>query len=266
MQSSTLSYAKINLSLKILWKREDWYHFIDSVFQKISLADEMIFEDRNEWIEIRSEWQFRKIPTNSDNTCYKAALAMQKLAKWKQWIKITIYKNIPQKSGLWGWSSNAGEVFKYLNKYWNINLDKNQLIEIWKEIWADIPFFIEDFNCAKVWWIWEIISENENIYKWKYIALLKPKYIEVNTKWAYEEFDKVLSNNNSSINDFEQIIFPHFPDLQIIKDELAQAWALQANMTGSWSTIFWIFESKQSAQEAFDEIKERWWWGVFEIL
>jgi 4-diphosphocytidyl-2-C-methyl-D-erythritol kinase len=277
--NNILSHAKINLSLKITWIRSDWYHLIDSIFQKISLADVITFEDKNDWIEIRSEGEFRKIPTNSHNSCFKAVSILMQFAKIKKWIKITIEKNIPQMAWLWWGSSNAAFVLKFLNNHWNINLCNQKIAELWAMIWADVPFFIYDSVCAKVSWIWEIVNSCDSIYSWNYIALIKPKYIDVNTKWAYWEFDKFL-NTNKSIkltdnlqnelsnfkNDFEQVIFEYFPDLEILKNHFLSTWALQSNMTWSWSVVFWIFNKKSQAEKAFLSISDKWWWWVFEIL
>lgn len=253
------SFAKVNLSLKIIWKVENWYHLIDSIFNKISLADEIIFEDKKEWIEIRTTWEFRKIPTNAWNTCFKIADKMRKFAKWKRWIKIILQKNIPQKAGLWWWSSNAGEVLKYLNKHWEINFDEEKLIEIWASVWADIPFFIKKWNCQKVGWIWEKTEEIFWEFSWKYIAIIKPKYIEIETKWAYEILDKSWKDN------FEEAIFSYFPDLKRIKNELKNSWAIKANMTWSGSCIFWIFENENIAKKSLEKIEGIWWSWVFLI-
>jgi len=254
------SFAKINLSLKILSKLENWYHEIDSIFSKISLFDTITFEDKKEWIEIRSTWEFRKIPTNSLNTCFKVADKMRKLAKWKRWIKISLEKNIPQKAGLWWWSSNAWEVLKYLNHHWEINLSDEKLMEIWASIWADVPFFIKKWNCQKVTWIWEKTEEIKSQYPWKKILVVKPKYIEIDTKWAYKKIDHSWKDN------FEDAIFPYFPDLERIKKEMKIFWAIKSNMTWSWSCIFWIFEDKKTAEKTLEKIEWVWWWEIFEVL
>lgn len=254
------SYAKVNLSLKIISKLENWYHTIESIFTKISLFDEISFEDKKDWIEIRTTWEFRKIPTNSLNTCFKAADIMRKLAKWKKWIKINLEKNIPQKAGLWWWSSNAWEVLKYLNEYWEINLKEEKLIEIWVKIWADIPFFIKKWFCQKITWIWEKTKEIKSEFSWKYILIIKPKYIEIDTKWAYEIIDKSWKDN------FEDALFSYFPDLERIKNKMIKYWAIKANITWSWSCIFWIFNNEDFAKEVLCKINWIWWSGIFKIF
>lgn len=262
------SFAKINLNLKITWTRSNGYHEIDSIFHKISLADQIFFEDKNEWIEIRSSWEFRKIPTNSKNTCFKAAEEMRKLAKWKRWIKIEIEKNIPQKAGLGGGSSNAAEVLKFLNKHWELNLSEEKLIEIWAKIWADIPFFIKENPCQKVSGIWEKLEFSESKFSGDFIFLIKPNYIEIETKWAYWELDKFDFSKvkEDYENDFEAVIFSFFPDLKNIKEKLEKLWALKAWMSWSGSVIFGIFEEESGAKKAEKEFEGLGWSGIFRLL
>ena len=262
--------AKINLGLKIKNKREDWYHDIDSIFQRISLCDELTFKQKTNWIEIKTTWEFRRIPTNAQNTCFKAVYELKKRFWIQKWIHITIEKNVPLMAWLWWGSSDAACVLKYLNKAWDINLSVEELILIWKEIWADIPFFISDLNIANVSWIWENIKElGDWKFKGAYVALFKENFVEINTAWAYDKYDKYTSSNevlSSLTNDFEPAIFEHYPDLKSIKESFIDKWALQANMTWSWSVIFGIFKEKKLAQEAIAELDMNWWGWVYTVL
>lgn len=260
------SYAKINLNLKIIKKREDWYHDIDSLFHKISLCDEIEFFDKSNWIEIISTWEFRKIPTNSSNTCYKAANILRSNFWIQKWICIKIKKNIPIQAWLWWWSSNAASVLKYLNSHWKINLVESELMKIWKLVWADVPFFISNHNSARIEWIWDIITKEKSLYSGKYIALFKPIYINIGTKWSYDQFDNNDRWITNSANDFECVIFKYFPDLQNVKRRFEKNWARVANMTWSWSSIFWIYDSEMQSHEAIANVNLEWWKWVFSLI
>lgn len=262
------AYAKVNLSLAVLDKRPDWYHNLISILQKISLADTIYFESRQNGISIKVTWKSSWIPTNSDNICFKAALEMRKYARRKQWISIHIHKCIDIQAWL-GWGSSDGaEVIKYLNKAWEINFWIDRLIEISKKIWADLPFFVSGHSTAKVAWIWEIVDKCDYPLKWRYIALIKPNYIWINTWWAFNACQNFYCDTVHQIwlNSFEKPVFAHFPDLATIKHKFNEFWAEMAMMSGSWSTLFWIFTSKELANEAIYNLNQYWQWGVYEII
>ena len=261
--------AKINLNLRITWVKEDAYHLLDSDFLKIGLFDEINFEDKNSWIEIRTSWEFRRIPTNSGNSCYKAAKLMQRYSKLNKWIKISIKKNIPLMSWLWWWSSNAAEVIKYLNTRWDVNFDIDRLTEIWKIVWADIPFFLHEKQACNVKGIWEIVSGIENPHTWHFVALFQLEHVRVDTAWAYSQIDKFYRwkwPKWENINAFEKVIFDFYPDLLVIKNSFLNTWATHASLTGCWSVVYWIFEKKSQAENALWCINQKGWRKVVNIF
>jgi 4-diphosphocytidyl-2-C-methyl-D-erythritol kinase len=263
------SFAKINLNLKI-WKKEiNWFHKISSHFQKISLSDKISFEDL-EWEKIKIEtfWEFRKIPTNAENICFKAWKEMQKFAKWKRWIKIILEKNIPLKAGLWWWSSNCAEVLKFLNSHWKINFSEKKLVEIWLKLGSDVPFFIKKENSLKVFWFWEKFKYKKNLFVKNYIIIFQLENVFISTAWAFLEFDKKVfwDLKNNFENDFEKIIYTIFPDLFFIKSFFEKNWSKKAGLSGSGSSIFWIFEKEKDAKKVLEKIKLKGFWGVFKVL
>ncbi|PIU83199.1 MAG: 4-(cytidine 5'-diphospho)-2-C-methyl-D-erythritol kinase, partial [Elusimicrobia bacterium CG06_land_8_20_14_3_00_38_11] len=137
--------AKINLFLDILNKRKDGYHNIRTIFQEISLTDEIYVREIKNGIKIFCAHP--KVPTNKTNLVYKAADLLKKHSGIKKGILIKIKKNIPVGGGLGGGSSDAAAVLKGLNKLWNLKLTKNQLAGIGKKIGADVPFFIYGGRC-----------------------------------------------------------------------------------------------------------------------
>ena len=167
---------------------------------------------------------------------------------------------------MWWWSSDAASVLKYLNSHWDINLSGKELVKIWKLIWADVPFFLSRKNSANVEWIGDLIKYKKSIYSWKYISLFKPRYINISSKWAYQNLDKNIIWDKSVVNWFESTMFKLFPDLKYIKYTFEKSWATQANMTWSWSCIFWIFLDKKMAETAVKTVNLEWWNWVYKFL
>ena len=132
--------AKINLFLRVLDKRIDGYHNIETSFQLIDLYDLISFEKITDEIIIESNEDYLG---GEDNTIYASAIKVKEyLSDKKYGVKINIKKNIPTGSGMGGGSSNAASTIIALNKLWDLNLSKERLSKIAKEIGADVPFFM----------------------------------------------------------------------------------------------------------------------------
>lgn len=246
------SPAKINLTLQILNKRADNYHNLKSEFQTVELSDKLTFTQIPEGIQLITKGKY-KIPNNRDNLVYQIAEKLRVRAKGKVGIKIEIEKNIPLFAGLGGGSSNAATTMKALIKLWKLNLTLEKQIEISKEIGADVPFFLFGGHCL-VEGIGEKITPLKPTLKNKWILIAQLPYIRISTPWAYTQFDKFKTTNyelptTNSTNDFEPTIFKHFPDLKNLKNFYLQQGAKKANLTGSGSAVYGIFNTKTQAQK-----------------
>ena len=132
------SFAKINLSLDVLHKRDDGYHEISTVMQQIDLKDRVILKDKEKGIEIQCNKE--GVPLDESNTVYKAWEKIVEKTGVNRGVHIIIEKNIPVASGLAGGSSNGAAVLRGLNQLWGLNLSEEELFQIGKEIGADVPF------------------------------------------------------------------------------------------------------------------------------
>ncbi|OQX53857.1 MAG: 4-(cytidine 5'-diphospho)-2-C-methyl-D-erythritol kinase [Candidatus Omnitrophica bacterium 4484_213] len=141
------SPAKINLYLKVLGKRKDGYHNIETVMQKINLCDTLVLKEKKRGIRIFCTNE--KVPLDESNLCYQAADLLIKGFSVKKGVEIFIEKRIPVAAGLGGGSSNAASVILGLNKLWNLKINRKGLLKIGGEIGADVPFFISPFLTAK---------------------------------------------------------------------------------------------------------------------
>lgn len=286
-----LSPAKINLSLRILNRRSDGHHNLLMVMEKISLFDEIIFEKIPSGIELAGSPP--DVPVEK-NLAYRAAKLLQESSGVAVGARLQLSKRIPMGGGLGGGSSNAATVLKGLNVLWDLKYSTEKLAQIGVRLGADVPFFIHD-GPALVGGIGDLIKPLKKIAK-LWIILVNPG-VHVSTPLAYQMWDKKgcaekgsdpsgrggksLTQKNQNVrdfttfqgtfgdllqvlrNDFEGVVFPEFPEIQRAKEILVKAGAGGALMSGSGSTVFGLFETKEGRERAFAEIKRKRGWRIF---
>jgi 4-diphosphocytidyl-2-C-methyl-D-erythritol kinase len=253
------AHAKINLSLDVLDKRQDNYHELNSIMQQIDLYDELTFE-KSEDTKVNSDFK--------DDIILKTILKLKELFNVEEGITVSLKKNIPVAAGLAGGSSNAAITLKALNDLWNLNLSREDLIKIGAEIGADIPFFLAGNSCF-VSGKGEI-TENINLPEMN-LVLINPGS-EISTKQAYEELDnkdyekKFSSLKLKNLNDTKEISsnlhndFIHIQkeDTKNIINDLISNGALNASITGKGPAVFGIFEDKEKAEKAYNNLKDKY--------
>ena len=268
------SHAKINLRLDILGKRPDGYHDIRTVFQKITLGDELTIAVTTGATEVTCD--SHQVPHNEGNLAYTAARTLLDRYKIKNGVKIAIRKRIPVAAGLGGGSSNAAATLIGVNQLFELGLSNEELMETGKEIGADVPFFIFG-KSARATGIGEIL-EPMKIAPPLWLLLITPDF-PISTAWAYGSLRRNLTNRENNIiirdcinhfdevitilsNDLEKVVIPRYPVIQIIKDELLDKGARGSLMSGSGSTVFGIFESETEAKEAHTQITKHKSWQI----
>ncbi len=263
------AFAKVNTYLKILSKRPDGFHDIDTIMQNISLYDVISITESDKGIFVESD--DLSIPSGEGNICHKAAARMLDISG-RRGVSIKIDKKIPSGAGLGGGSSDAAAVIRALDKLWALALDKNTMMHIAADIGSDVPFFIEGgrARCRGRGEAVEKLRDSDE----QYLVLIKPEE-SVPTKWAYEEFDKlsavpdykcfgskeggmVCSRTPQAYyeNDFEKVILPKYPGIKKAKDLLISAGAGTALMTGSGSAVFGVVGNKTHADDILSKVKE----------
>ena len=129
--------GKVNLTLNVLDKREDGYHDLESVFQIINLYDEMYIEKTNSCsLELICNIENLE---NGNNIISKAYALLRKKHSEIKGIKVTLIKNIPNESGIGGGSADCANFLIAMNKLFNLNYTKHDLIDIGKTLGADVP-------------------------------------------------------------------------------------------------------------------------------
>lgn len=271
--------AKINLFLEVLNKREDGYHSINSLFQAVSLYDNLKFEltDRPGF-----KLTFKNsidLPNDDDNLIIKAYKLMREKYKFKKGIRIRMEKNIPISAGLGGGSADAAATISACNILYDIKLTNDEMARIGLEIGSDVPFFFSSGQ-ALVTGRGEIIQESDFLIDYS-VVLVNPK-IAVSTAEGYTALKRDLTKQKNPFNlgrcrtikefserlgeagnDFEEIQCAQHPELQKVKDDLYHCGALLAQMSGSGPTFYGIFDSFENVN--IDASFEKRDWQIYTV-
>ena len=137
-----LSPAKVNLYLGVTSTRADGYHELATVFERVALADELVFAWRDAGISCASDAP--ALPTDERNIVMRAAQLLQVRSGCTQGVHVTIHKRIPVAAGLGGGSSNAAVALSTLNRQWELGLSREALTSLGRELGADVPFFLAE--------------------------------------------------------------------------------------------------------------------------
>ncbi len=259
------SPAKINLRLEILKKREDGYHELRTVLQKISLHDVLHFSLKNErGLFITTDHP--DLPVGKRNLVYPAVQSILKKSHYRGGVAVEIEKRIPLGAGLGGGSSDAATALMAMNQLLKTHLSKKELMRMALEIGADVPFFIFD-SAAIASGIGEKLKKIELPESW--YVLIYPNF-EVSTRWAYENFlltkskfhinlHKLLRSpqdvSQILLNDLEEVVSREYAEIGEMKKMLYAAGALGASMTGSGPTVFGLFAGEGGAREAYKKVR-----------
>ena len=268
------SPAKINLGLKVIGKRSDGYHNIETIFQMVSLYDDITLTESDTGITLHSN--NRDIPLNGKNLTYKAAYLLRERTGVKKGVKIEIDKNIPISAGLGGGSSNAAATLLGLNYIWELRLSKEDLLSIARLLGADVPFFLSGvraFGTGRGDEL-QILSVTSKFY----VILLNPG-ISMSTEWVYKNLKLELTKGRKNIsikkfisekrevedlavilfNDLESVVIEKYEVIGRMKDVLLSAGAYGALMSGSGSTVFGIFKDYNLAKQVGEMLKRDEW-------
>ena len=266
------AYAKINISLDIVGKREsDGYHLLKMIMQNIDLYDEISIEKQKEGITITCNKNY--VPTDSRNLAYKAASLFKETYNIEDGVHIDIVKNIPVSAGLAGGSTDAAAVLKLMNKIFEVNVSDEELMDIGLKLGADIPYCING-GTALCEGIGEKITTLQP-FKDKILVLVKPSF-GVSTKEVYKSFNldrvKVHPKTESLIEAMEQdnlyyvannmknllenVTLRKHNILIKIKEDMNRYGAVGSMMSGSGPSVFAFFDDMLKAQRCYEKMKE----------
>ena len=267
------AYAKINIALDVVGKREDGYHLLRMIMQAIDLYDTIEIEKNDS--EIKIDCNKHYVPTDERNLAYKAAKLFKETYSINDGVDIKITKNIPVSAGLAGGSTDAAGVLKLMNKLFNINADDEELKSLGLKLGADVPYCING-GTALCEGIGEKITQLKE-FKDKILVLIKPPF-GVSTKEVYKAFDltKVIFHPqieeliqrmedddiyfvaNNMKNLLENVTLRRHRSIINIKEEVKLNGAIGTLMSGSGPTVFAFFDDMLKAQICYDNMKKKY--------
>ncbi|MBL8218363.1 MAG: 4-(cytidine 5'-diphospho)-2-C-methyl-D-erythritol kinase [Bryobacterales bacterium] len=265
------SLAKLNLTLDVIGKRPDGFHELRSLFQTISLADEIEIDWRP---ARRTSLTIDCTPAIPDNIILRAAEAVLAALKRKASLRFTVRKRIPMGAGLGGGSSNAAAVLLALPPLLGKPLPLPRLLEIAAQLGSDVPFFLLGGTAL-------VMGRGEELYPFPepkvsdgvliapgihvstpdaYRALGRPPLTRIDASriinsfqllsWDFGEGLPVSSWRGACRNDFEAVVFRQHPQIREWKKKLLATGAPVALMTGSGSAVFAFFANRIDARHA----------------
>jgi 4-diphosphocytidyl-2-C-methyl-D-erythritol kinase len=255
--------AKINIGLRIIKKRPDGFHNLETIFYPVCLCDAIEFVIPQQ--PLREDiLKVTGVLANQNPEHNLVVRAVRKIRETKKipFLKIHLHKAIPVGAGLGGGSSDAAALLKSLNRYFNLEISNEKLKEISLELGSDCPFFIDgcpSFAKSRG----ELLTPIKPLPKGFYLLLVNPG-IYINTREAYSFCTpnqpatdlKNLYNLDISkwkdliINDFEEFIFMKYPKIAGIKSSLYKMGAVFSSMSGSGSIVYGIFYNKPLIPES----------------
>lgn len=267
------SFAKINISLNIVKKREDGFHELDSVMLPISLHDSLVISKLNATDNFVTVDDF-SIGTFSYNLATFSIEKLQSVYHFNDKFRVLIHKVIPIQAGLGGGSSNAAYTMKAVNSMLKLGATDEELIDLAKTLGCDIPFFIK-CQPARVQGVGEILTpiSVKNNY---YVLLVKPE-AGCSTREVYNLSDQMdlkvcnIENVIKALNDgdddlladsisnaLQEPAIKSVPAIRTIIDELKEKGLKIVQVTGSGSAVFALSTNKGLLKKVLRDFEDRY--------
>jgi len=268
-----LAPAKINLFLEVVNRRPDGYHNIRTIFQAVSLYDELAFKPRKAGIVVKSN--VPGLRSDDSNLVFRAAGMLRVKLKTGLGAEISLKKRIPMGAGLGGGSSDAAATLQGLLKLWKRRLPGKELVRIASKLGADVPFFLFK-GTASASGIGNRIKPVKNV-KPAWFLLVNPGF-PVPTPGVYKKLKFPLTNeqkinkimhlltSGSSpeiwgkriFNRLEEAVLPYHGAIREIKDRLGRM-GCRCLMSGSGSTVFALVSSEREGERIRLKLKKFPW-------
>ena len=265
------AYAKINLALDVVRKREDGYHELEMVMAPITLHDLIYINTIESGIII--ETNSKVMPTDKRNIMYKVVALIKERYGIKKGVKIYVYKHIPTQAGLAGGSADGAAVIKAMNKLFYLNLTEEQMATLGKEVGADIPFCVYQ----KMALVSGIGEKLEFILFECKVLLVKPKK-GVSTKKSFNSLDLnkaihqdcrlmvkgIYEDDYQTVidnlqNTLEEPSIKMVPEINDIKQAMLEIGFDGALMSGSGSCVFGLTRDDKILEKGFKYFKGKYY-------
>ena len=264
------AYAKINLCLDVVGKRDDGYHDLKMIMVPINFYDVLEMEFAPETtLELNRDY----LPINDKNTIIKAIHIMQEKYNITEEFCCRLEKHIPTRAGLAGGSADAAAAIRMINRMCNLHLTKDEMIAVGKEVGADVPFcilnrpaFVEGigekistFSCSPDFYLllikprkgvstaeaFHIVDEQEGIH---------PDCKAMQEALEYNDYDGIISSLGNSM---ENAAMTLVPEIRKAKQDLLDLGFDGVLMSGSGSTVFGITKDVELLDRSIDIVKKK---------
>ena len=271
------SPAKINLYLRILGKRPDGYHELETVMLPLDFGDQIALQSRKAGITLACDDP--RLPTDDSNLALRAARVMAEAFGTERSAKIGLKKRTPLAAGLGGGSSNAAATLLGLDRLWKLNAPSEKLHTLAASLGSDINFFMAGGAAL-------CRGRGEKIEpipcKFSGAILLVNPGFGISTKWAYESWARAAAESRLTVpppevslllralaeddltgvsrclfNSLEASSIRKFPVLELIKSAMRDGGAAGALMSGSGATVFGLFPDAKLAKASAQEVREQ---------
>jgi len=268
------SPAKVNLCLRVVGRRADGYHLLDSVFAPIDLCDTITLDadgiTRGAPTRIDVRCDRADVPQDASNLAARAAAALLAEAGLGGRIGFEIRKTIPPGSGLGGGSGNAASVLRELNVRLRLGVTEARLRQLAVALGADVPFFLAAAP-ARVRGIGEDVQPIVGFRDVALVVAIPP--VRVSTAWAFRAYAEVVPSPTAAgdepaqlaagaapraallVNDLERVVLPAFPAIAAVKQLLCACGAEAAVISGSGSAVIGVVESVSAAARLAADVR-----------
>lgn len=257
------AYCKINIGLRIVRKREDGYHELQTVMYPVRDLYDVVGVERCDDDDVMFEGQGIVVDCPAEkNLCVRAARLMQR-RYGVGGVRITLDKRVPFGAGLGGGSSDATAVIVAINDIYNLGLDRETLAELAAELGSDTPFFVYDepqyctgrgeimepvkVDLRGLWLV--VVKPNEGVSTAEAYSGVKPRVPEDDLRELLKQ--SVDKWQGSVVNEFEEHILVSHPRIAELKGVLINNGAIYASMSGSGSAVFGLFDKRPTLE--FDD-------------
>jgi 4-diphosphocytidyl-2-C-methyl-D-erythritol kinase len=259
---SVTSFAKINRDLRVVGKRPDGFHELDTVFQTVDLSEEIDFLEGEEGeSEVTLSIGGADLPADGTNLILRAAAALRERYSVRHGVRIHLSKKIPIGGGLGGGSSNAAATLRALNSLWNLKASDADMHKIAASLGSDVPFFLLGGRARGRGRGEAVTPLPDGPEEW--VLLVFPPF-SLSTAEVYARVRaRSLTGSPSATkvsgsetgggperNDLERAAESLRGELRRIRSALAGAGARSARLSGSGSTVFGTFGTREEASRA----------------
>ncbi|HUG28602.1 MAG TPA: 4-(cytidine 5'-diphospho)-2-C-methyl-D-erythritol kinase [Gemmatimonadales bacterium] len=267
--------AKVNLFLRVLAREDDGYHGIETLFCRISLADELVME-RREGRGVTIEVEGADTGPDEQNLAVRAAQMVLAATGNRCAVHIRLTKRVPVQAGLGGGSSNAAAALTAAGQLTGNAIPRHELLQFASRLGADVPFFLSGASLALAWGHGERLMRLPPLPTAPALVVVPPNGIGTADAYRWVDEAREGAGRRGSVvldgevvgtwgdvarmggNDFESPVFGRHPEIRGAFEALAVTHPLLCRMTGSGSALFAVYRSAGQREDAKMMLGRKW--------